>query len=78
MKYSSSRDDSTPRFFAMSLDVTPAPSEWRQNACGSSARNWVFLPKVSITAELSARFFTVLMPSMMIARTSEFTFVFTP
>ncbi len=54
---------------AISLAVTPTHSEWRQNP--SMLRAWkLFLPESwPSTAVDRARFFTVLTPSMMMART---------
>jgi hypothetical protein len=71
MKYSSRSLASTLRLEATSLAVTPTAMECRQKPSMLRAWKSLALPRVPSTAVLRARFLTVLMPSMMIARTRE-------
>ena len=64
-----------PRRFAMSLDVTPTQSEWRQKPSGLRALKAPLSTSLSMTAVERARFFTVLTPSMMMARARLVTWV---
>ncbi len=56
---------------AMALAVTPTQMECAQKASMGREANDAFFAKAPTTAVLKARFFTVLSPSIMMARANE-------